>query len=331
MFGDEAGRGSHRETEGQVNCTMKLEGQGSVEQLEKDRPRGKCRKWRLWVRAGGRNRSRRFSGTYREALRALEAFKSEIAGEVPNSETFAAYAGSWAAWRAESGTVGKSTAAKDARHVRALCMVLGGMAMDAIGPGECRAALSELRHGGGASGRELTNTTMRGMHVYLRAILQQAEDEGRIASNPMRHVDDPPPDTAEREALSPEELQLLLNRLDSLPVDGRVVACYLMACLGLRRGEACALMDADVSGGLARVRGSVRESDGKVGPTKTRYSSLILLGMPSPPSLLIFSPRFRPIPASEGQERKHSFRAFREEMQGHGKIYIWNHGQSVLF
>lgn len=266
-----AGRASIPEEEGQVHFTMKLDGQGSVEQLEKGVPRGKCRKWRLWIRAEGKNRSRRFAGTYREALKALESFKAEVAAEVPCSETFAAYAASWAEMRAASGSYDPNTTAKDKRHVRALTLVLGPMAMDAITSEVCRDALARIKHGENASGRELTNTTMEGMHVCLRLILQQAEDDGRIAANPMRKVKLPKRDTREREALSSGELQLLLNRIDAeLPLDGRVMALYLMCCLGLRRGEACALLDSDVSGGFARVHLAVKETNGKFGSPKSR-------------------------------------------------------------
>lgn len=255
---------------------MKLDGQGSVEQLEKDKPRGKCRRWRLWIRAEGRNRSRRFSGTYREALRALEDFKAEVAREVPCSETFGAYAASWADFRRDSGSFDPNTTAKDYRHVRALSRVLGGVAMDALTPEVCREALARIKHGENATGRELTNTTMEGMHVCLGLILQQAEDDGRIAANPMRKVKLPKRDTRERDALSAGELQLFLNRVDGLPLDGRSMALYLMACLGLRRGEACALLDSDVDGGFARVHLAVKESDGSVGSPKSRAGVRLL-------------------------------------------------------
>ncbi len=261
---------------------MKVEGTGSIERLEKDKPNGKCRKWRLWVRAGGRNRSRRFSGAYREAQRALEEFKAEIEAIVPNSDTFGAYAQAWADYRRDSESFDDNTIAKDYRHVRALSRVLGDTAMDQITPEVCRDALSRIKNGENATGRVLTNTTMEGMHVALGQIMGQAEDDGRIAANPMRKIKAPRCDTREKEALTADELALFLNRVDGLPLDGRTMALYLMACLGLRRGEACALMDADVRDGLAMVRFAVKERSGKLGRPK---SAAGVRTLPVPPRL----------------------------------------------
>jgi len=47
------------------------------------------------------------------------------------------------------------------------------------------------------------------------------------------------------------------------------MALYLMACLGLRRAEACALRDADVHDGFAYVHQAVKEKDGTVGAPKS--------------------------------------------------------------
>lgn len=248
---------------------MKIEGNGSIEQLEKGKPRGKCRKWRLWVRADGKNRSRRFSGTYREAQKALEAFKAELAATVVDDESFGSYARSWADYRRESGGYDSNTVANDKHRVTALSRLLGEYSMDSITPEVCRDALNRIKNGENASGRVLANSTMQGLYIALGQIMGQAEDDGRIAANPMRKVKLPKSDTKERNAMSPEEIALFLNRVDGLPLDGRTMALYLMACLGLRRAEACALMDADVHDGIARIRGAVKETTGKIGKPKS--------------------------------------------------------------
>ena len=276
---------------------MRIDGTGSIEQLEKSKPRGKCRKWRLWVRSGGRNRSRRFSGTYREAQRALEAFKAELAAEVPEAEAFAAYAKSWADYRRESGAVGPNTVARDIRHVRALSRVLGDRSLDSITPDVCRDALMRLRNGDNASGRVLTNTTMQGMHTVLGQILGQAAGDGRIAANPMANVKPPRKDTPERTALSPEEISLFLNRVDTLPLDGRTMALYLMACLGLRRGEACALMNADMHDGIAVVSWAVKEKACRVDRPK---SAAGIRTLPVPPRLQSKVDEWRSVRAEAG-------------------------------
>ena len=160
---------------------------------------------------------------------------------------------------------------------------LDGMRMDAVTPESCREALLWVKENPVRAEGELTNTTMNKVHVCLNAIMQQAADDGKVAANPMRKVRPPKVDTPEREALSPGELALLLNRVDGeLPLDGRAMAVYLMACLGLRRGEACALLDSDVHGGVCEVHLAVKERDGRVDEPKSRAGVRTL---PVPPRL----------------------------------------------
>ena len=52
-------------------------------------------------------------------------------------------------------------------------------------------------------------------------------------------------------------------------LDGRVMTLYLMLMLGLRRGEACAVMPEDVSGGCLHVRRAISERDGTIGTPKS--------------------------------------------------------------
>lgn len=241
----------------------------SIEQLEKDKPRARCRRWRLWATTDHGRKSKRFRGTYTQAQDALRAFVTELEGTVPNSDEFGAYAESWRLLRAESGEYSPNTTAGDSMVLGALSRTdLWGMRMDALTPEACREALAWLRKHP-ARGDEYSPSTMAKMHQVLSTILGQAEDDGRIASNPMSRVKRPKVRTEEREALTPDEIQLFLNRVDELPIDGKSVALYMMACLGLRCGEACALRDDEVQGGFARVSSTVRGADGSVGPTKS--------------------------------------------------------------
>ncbi|MBR4687111.1 MAG: site-specific integrase [Bacteroidales bacterium] len=266
---------------------MKVTG-SSIQQLDKVRkngtpmPRSECRRWRLWATTEEGRKSRRFEGTYTQACEALRDFVSELEGFVPNSETFGAYADSWQRYRAESGCYSPNTVANEAMVVRALRRTaLDGMRMDAIGPSECRDALLWLR-GNPCRRGELKASTLAKVHQVLGAIMRQAEDDGKIASDPMRKVRAPKVRHVEQEALSPDELQLLLNRLDSMPLDGRVMAVYLMACLGLRCGEACALADSEIDARYATVTSTMRAADRSIGPAKTNAGMRTL---PVPPRL----------------------------------------------
>ena len=259
---------------------MKVTG-STIQQLDKSKPRSRCRDWRLWATTEEGRKSERFHGTYTQAQDALKRFVSELEGKIPNSETFGAYAESWRLWREESGRYAPSSVVQDARKVRALRRTdLDGMRMDEITPEACREALSWLRHHP-VSRDEYTGTSMEKFHQTLKCIMQQAVDDGRLAGNPMASVSPPKVDTVQRDALSPDELQLFLNRVDGMPLDGRTMALYLIACLGLRRGEACAVLDSEVGGSLL-VTGSVCDANGKRGKTKTPAG---VRELPIPPRL----------------------------------------------
>ena len=245
---------------------MKLLGEGGVRQLSRNR-------WECWqfVDDDGKRkqRTRRVHGGKKDAIEALRGLRDELDAQVPNSDMFAAYAASWALQRRNSGQYGVGTLENDRRNVDALCRVIGAERMDALTPALCREALSVAKHDFNASGRTLSNTTMNKMQVTFNAIMQQAADDGIIAANPLARVKLPKVDTAERTALDDAQLSALLDALDAMEVDGRVMAVYLMAELGLRRGEACALLDGDIDGGLVHVCRAVKERDCSVGKPKS--------------------------------------------------------------
>lgn len=63
-------------------------GSGSIVQIDKDKTRARCRKWRLKVSTGkdprtGKygSKSRRFEGTYTQAKAALREFVEEVEGD----------------------------------------------------------------------------------------------------------------------------------------------------------------------------------------------------------------------------------------------------------
>ena len=254
----------------------------SIQQLDKLRPDGRplpkseCRRWRLWATAGGERRSRRFRGTWTQARKALSEFVSELEAFVPNSDTFEAYAESWHRWRRESGDYSPNTISGERTALNSIMRTeLAGMRMDEVDAPACRDALLWLKSNK-LKGGEYAPASLGKVHQVLFAVMAQAEADGKVARNPMASVQRPRARSAERDALSPEELQLFLNRVDSLPTDGRTVALYLMACLGLRCGEACALQDAEVDGGMVRVTSTVRGADNTVGPTKSAAGNRLL-------------------------------------------------------
>ena len=256
---------------------MKVSG-ATIQQLDRFRPDGRelpkseCRRWRLWATTEQGRKSKRFKGTYSKAQKALSAWVSELEGIVPNDETFASYAASWHRWRVASAELSPGTYENERRNVTALCRTeLAGMRMDALTPEACREAIVWLKEhpARDTESGKLTNTTMNKIVQTLKMVTRQAYDDGKIARDPMDKIMPPRCDTEEREALSPSELVEFLDGLDGRKLDGRTMALYLMACLGLRRGEAIAVMDADISDGLCRVRFAVKERDNSLDKPKT--------------------------------------------------------------
>ena len=256
----------------------------TIQALERNKPRSRCRKWRLWLNVEGlaTRPSRVFHGTYTEALNALEAFKLEYMDKVPDSDTLASYMALWLSWRENSGQFAPGTIAHDKRDVNAILRSpLAELPIAAIKPEDVRNALLWIKQNPARKQGELTNATMNSIFITLNAVFRQAVNDERINKNPMAHIKAPRPDTKEKEALSPEELAALIVKLSTLQLDGRVMALYFIAYLGLRRSEACALMDSSIVGGYCHITQAVKERDGSIGETKYP-ASVRTLPMPSP-------------------------------------------------
>ena len=94
-------------------------GNGSIVQLEKDKPRGKCRKWRLVVSLGRdprtgkyHQKAKNFHGTWTEAQRALREFHDQLdQGNLVRrtSWTFNEYAAHYVDARVAAGTTSRET------------------------------------------------------------------------------------------------------------------------------------------------------------------------------------------------------------------------------
>lgn len=242
-----------------------------IQQLDKTKPRSRCRKWRLWLNVDGlaTRPSRVFHGTYTDASNALEAFKLEYMDKVPDSDTLASYMALWLLWRENSGQFAPGTIAHNKRDVNAILRSpLASMPIAAIKPEDVRNALLWIKQNPARKSGELTNATMNSVYVTLNAVFRQAVDDERITRNPMAHIKAPRPDTKEKEALTPDELAALIASLSTLQLDGRVMCLYFISYLGLRRSEACALMDSSIIDGYCHITQAIKERDGSIGETK---------------------------------------------------------------
>ena len=244
----------------------------TIQQLKKGH-KARCRDWRFWAVTDHGRKSVIWHGTWTDAQKAILDWVSELEGLNPEAGTFASYAASWRSWREASGDYAPNTISNDARNVKALMRTeLADKNLSEITPADCRDALAWLKAHPVSGRGELSGTTMNKLALALGSILKQARDDGLIVRSPMESVKLPKVDTREKDAMTPAELTAFLDAVDELPIDGRTVALYLMATMGLRRGEALALLDSDVSGGYANVHLSVKEADGSVSVPKSPAS-----------------------------------------------------------
>ena len=248
---------------------MKVTG-SSIEQLEKDKPRKKCRKWRLWLSTDHGRKSRRLDGSYSDAQDALKAFRDEVGGKVVSVSTFGSIALSWSSWRAQTGDYAPNTIANDTRALNALARTnIWSAELSEISPQDCREALAKMRDDP-VNVERLSGTTMNKLYVAMKQVFSQAVSDGLLSANPMSGIKAPKVDTVEKDALTRAQVDYILGKLGEMEMDGHVMAVYLMLLLGLRRGEALALYVTDIHDGVCEVTKSVKERNGKVDEPKSK-------------------------------------------------------------
>lgn len=252
---------------------METKGTGCIVQLEKGKPRGKCRKWQLRVSVGRNPRTckyqtktRRVSGTYTDAVKEMERFKAEL-GKRRHAEgekiTFDECCERYLKVRERGGRgvrkVRPSTLKKERWCFNSVARELGAdTPMKAIGEKDIDVMFAALANGEGASGKAMGGAYLGGMHSMLQGLFSFALREGIVESNPTECVIAPSSDTKPRRALPIESYRELIAALD--PTDRMQLAVMAMACCGLRRGEVQALTFGDCRGGIVHVRKSKTDS-----------------------------------------------------------------------
>ena len=228
--------------------------QGLIIQMEKGKPKGKCRKWKLRVSLGKDpitkkypQKTRAFEGTWSEAQKALAEFVAEVQkGSVVQRSawTFDDYIGHFIDLREASGELTPMSLDATKKRLMSIAHLIGHLRMQEITPAVLNTAYLDLRKGKSISGKKLSGTTVNSIHKSVSVMFGQALKEGIVAENPCRKVDVPKKDTEERQPLTSEQVHELLSKLDpTAPMELAVILC---ATLGLRRGEAVGLSWGDV-------------------------------------------------------------------------------------
>ena len=258
---------------------------GSIYQLEKDKPRGRCRKWKLIVPLGRdaatgkhRQKNRNFTGSYTQAQKALVIFAEEVTtGQVvaKSNYTLNAYIDHFIAAREMSGEVAPGTIRREKEKLRSLAFLIGEMKLQEITPDVLEKAYLDLRAGNSRSGKRLSGTYLNDINKKMSLLMDHAKKNGIVAENPCSKADKPKPDTPEKRALLAEDIRALLAALN--PTEHMQCAVILCTTLGLRRGEAVGLSweDVDFENRTIHVRHSYDDA-GRMNTPKTKAGNRFL-------------------------------------------------------
>ena len=263
----------------------KASGSGSIHQLEKDKAKGKCRRWQLRVSTGRDPRTgkylrktRVFEGTYSAASKALREFIDEVEnGRVQGrtNYTFAEYAQRYLEIRRAKKEVAETTSSKQEWQFKAASHHIGHIKLEDITPAILDEMYVAMMQGDTLSGRKSGGSYVNQIHDNITLVFQQAVNEGLIACNPCDKANPPKMDTKPKKAIHPDKVRELAAALD--PSNPRECAYLLALTLGLRRGEICGLSwsDIDFERGIVDISHSL-DSKGNLKGTKTKAGLRLL-------------------------------------------------------
>lgn len=253
---------------------MKINGKGSIVQLDKTVSKKKCRRWQLRVPVGKdyisnkyHTKTRRFTGTEKQAEKALSEFITELETGVrvdTKDMTFAQFSELWHKERIKSGELQRGTLRRTDYRIRSLNKYIGNVKLSDLDRKTIIDLYSELRNGGSLSGNPLSGTTLKGIAITLNQVLNEAVARDILLRNPCKTIPTPTIDTEEKEALSKDDAQLLIGLLMEDTPDAHRLAVQLGLTCGLRRGEATGLRwrDYDQEANCIRITHAL-SADGK--------------------------------------------------------------------
>lgn len=258
-----------------------IAGQGSIVQLEKDKPKSKCRKWQLRVSLGldpktGKylRKTRVFNGTHNQAKAALREFIDEIEHDKVQGHTtytFEEYSRRYLDIRRAKKEVAETTLDKQEWQFKAARRHIGHMKLEDVTPVALDGMYVAMMQGNTLSGRKSGGSYVNQTNDNITLVFQQAVREGLLVGNPCDAANPPKMDTKAKKAIHPDRVRELVAELD--PTDPRECAYLLALTLGLRRGEICGLSwcDIDFDRGIVDIshsydsHGNLKEGKAKAG------------------------------------------------------------------
>ena len=254
---------------------------GSITPLEK-KPKNKCRYWRLFVSLGFSKRtgkriqkSKRFHGTYGEAKRELVKFEEECKGVVSEDITLGEHLDRW--YKQREDKMRPATLLSERNFIRILKWMFGEdtklreLTSEMIDEG-----FRDLLKNGSVSGRSVSVPYVGHIKSCLDKSLKDATKQGYLFKDPSENTERISKRSPERENIPTEsEIKEMLNTLDCR--DGKQMAVFLCATLGLRRNEALGLRwrNVDLENGVVNVCEAL-QVDGTISDPKTAESKRLL-------------------------------------------------------
>ena len=257
----------------------KVTGEGTIVQLEKDKPKSKCRKWQLRVPVGldprtgkYKARTRRFNGTYTEAKKALREFIKEIENDEVRKRsgtTIKECAEDFMARRRASGEFTENTNVTYERFFKAVNRHIGYADASQVTRATLEKMYADMRSGDTLSGNPASGTYLNQLHKTLKLLFDDLVKDGIIMKNPCTEMDTPRRDTKPRRALKPETIREFIAQLDF--TEEADTAYFLAVSTGMRRGEVCGLSwrDVDLENRVISIRHSY-DCFGNLKEPKTR-------------------------------------------------------------
>ncbi len=266
-------------------AARKTKGSGSIIQLEKDKPKGKCRKWQLRVSTGKDPRTGKYvtkvrtvNGTLSEAKAALREFIEELEDnrvQGRTSYTFRDYCTRYLDERRAKKEVAETTLARQECQFNAVCYHIGAIKLEDITPAMLNQMYVSMMKGDTISGRKNGGSYVNQVHDNITLVFQRAIKEGILVANPCDSADPPKMDTKPKKAIHPDKVRELVAELD--PTNPHECAYLLAVTLGLRRGEICGLSwcDIDFERNIVDVSHSY-DNLGNLKGTKTKAGTRLL-------------------------------------------------------
>lgn len=236
----------------------KVTGEGTIVQLEKDKPKSKCRRWQLRVPVGldprtgkYKTRTRRVSDmTYTQAKKALRDFIEEVEGDKVwkrTGATFEECAADFIRKRELTGEFSQNTQRRYHCCLKAVNRHIGKADVAQVTPEMIENMFLAMRQGDTSTGKHASGAYLNQIYKVMDLMFRDLVNDGVLVRNPIDKVESPRVDTKEKRALTPARMRQLIDQLDvETSCD---IGYFLAITMGLRRGEICALSWRDVDFG----------------------------------------------------------------------------------